>query len=150
MQNWKLPIREYVFTAGTGGALYAYLEILWRGYTHWSMILAGALSALFLYQIQKNMTTVPFLLRCLLGTAAITAVEFFTGCVVNLWWGLDVWDYSDLPYNLWGQICPAFCAMWFFLCIPAFWLCRQIRRLCLHLDSSPAPEHTDQTEKAAG
>jgi len=124
------PIREYVFAAGIGGVVYALLEILWRGYTHWSMILAGAACASLLYWIRKHLEDMPLFVQCLLGTVGITLVELAVGCVVNLWWGLGVWDYSDMPLNLWGQICPAFSALWFLLCVPAFWLCGQIRSLC--------------------
>ena len=138
------PIREYVSAAGIGGAAYAFLEVLWRGYTHWSMILAGAVSAVLLYTIREHMTEAPLAVKCLLGAAGITLVELAVGCVVNLWWGLDVWDYSDMPMNLWGQICPTFSAMWFFLCIPAFWLCGQIRTLCRRMDEA-LQKQTEQT-----
>ena len=127
MRKGFVPIRDYIFAAGVGGVVYAFLEILWRGYTHWSMILAGAASAVLLYWIREHLTEVPLFVRCLLGTVGITLVELLIGCIVNLWWGLGVWDYSEMPGNLWGQICPAFSAMWFFLCIPSFWLCGQIK-----------------------
>ena len=56
----------------------------------------------------------------------MTAVEFVAGLVLNLWLGLDIWDYSHLPFNLMGQICPQFAALWWGLCmmfIPIFdWL----------------------------
>ncbi|MBQ8641066.1 MAG: hypothetical protein IJ480_02515 [Clostridia bacterium] len=119
-----------------GGVIYAFLEIFWRGYTHWSMILAGACAAVMLYWIRENLPAAPLLLRCLLGAAGITLVELVIGCVVNLWWGLEVWNYSDMPLNLWGQICPAFSALWFLLCIPAFWLCGQIRALCRRMEEA--------------
>ena len=41
-----------------------------------------------------------------------TIGEFVTGCIVNLWLGWNVWDYSNMPYNLLGQICPQFIALW--------------------------------------
>ncbi len=127
MQKCFVPMREYVFTAGAGGTIYAFLEIFWRGYTHWSMIVAGAIAAVLLYWIREHLGGLPLFWRCFLGAAGITLVELLVGCVVNLWWNMGVWDYSDMPWNLWGQICPAFSAMWFFLCMPAFWLCGAIR-----------------------
>lgn len=127
MRKCFVPMREYMFTAGAGGTIYAFLEIFWRGYTHWSMIVAGALAAVLLYWIREHLGGLPLFWRCVLGAAGITLVELAVGCVVNLWWNMGVWDYSDMPWNLWGQICPAFSAMWFFLCMPAFWLCGAIR-----------------------
>ena len=35
---------------------------------------------------------------------------------------LNIWDYSDLPFNLMGQICLLFSVFWFFLSIIAIWL----------------------------
>ena len=40
------------------------------------------------------------------------AAEFAAGCVLNLWLGLGVWDYTDMPFNLMGQICLPFSAAW--------------------------------------
>ena len=120
--------------------VYAVLEVLWRGYTHWSMILAGALCTILLYRI--FLTGLPLVLRCLLGTACITLVELVVGCTVNLWWKLDVWDYSGMPFHLWGQICPAYTALWLCLCPPAFWMCGQIQKLCIRLDRFASPEST--------
>jgi uncharacterized membrane protein len=59
--------------------------------------------------------------------AAITAVEFAVGAVVNLWWGMEVWDYSSLFGNLFGQICPLYSFLWFLLCIP---VCTVAKKTC--------------------
>ena len=61
----------------------------------------------------------------------ITAVEFETGLLVNLTLGWGVWDYSDMPLNLMGQICPAFTLAWLALSVPGTELCTLLRRsLC--------------------
>lgn len=124
----QISVREYVYIGIVGGTGYAFLEILWRGYTHWSMIMAGMLAGIFLYWCRIMLTGSPLWLRCLLGALGITAVEFVIGCVVNLWWGLDVWDYSALPGNVLGQICPLFTGLWCLLCIPAYGLCGIVRQ----------------------
>ena len=77
-----------------GGAVYSMLEIAWRGYTHWSMTLCGGLCFLVLYALHVHARALPLLLRCLLGSLSITALEFAAGCIVNLWLGWDVWEYS--------------------------------------------------------
>ncbi len=51
------------------------------------------------------------------GTA-ITAAELAAGLVLNICLGMAVWDYSSLPGNLWGQICPQFWALWCLLSLP--------------------------------
>lgn len=67
--------------------------------------------------------------KWLLAAAMITTVEFITGCIVNIRLGWNVWDYSSHPFNLMGQICPAFCALWYLLSIPAVWLCGRVKAL---------------------
>ncbi|MCL2677870.1 MAG: putative ABC transporter permease [Clostridiales bacterium] len=64
----------------------------------------------------------PLLYQCLIGGAAITAVEFVAGCVVNLWWGLGVWDYSGVFLNVLGQICLPFFFLWCLLAAVGIWL----------------------------
>ena len=59
--------------------------------------------------------------------ALATALEFITGCIVNLWLGWDVWDYSDMPGNLMGQICPQYTLLWAVLVLVAILLDDYIR-----------------------
>ena len=68
------------------------------------------------------------LLQCLCGALLITALEFTVGVADNLVMGWNVWDYSDMPLNLYGQICLPFTGLWFLLCIPAFGICRIAER----------------------
>ena len=46
------------------------------------------------------------------GALISTAAELVTGCIVNIRLGWGVWDYSDMPGNLLGQICPQFALLW--------------------------------------
>ena len=63
----------------------------------------------------------PVALQAAAGAAVVLAVEFLSGCVLNLWLGLGVWDYSGIPGNVLGQICPAFGLLWFLLMPFAIW-----------------------------
>lgn len=102
-----------------GGAIYSMIEVLFRGYTHWSMTITGGLCLLILYRHFTARPHEPLLMKCLFGAIVITALEFTAGCIVNLWLGWDVWDYSGLMFNLFGQICLPFSVIWFFITIPA-------------------------------
>lgn len=113
---------EYASVFLSGGIIYSLIEILWRGYTHWTMTLVGGLCFLLLYVINNRMTSCPLLKRCLIGAGIITVIEFAAGVVVNIIFGLDVWDYSGMSFNILGQVCLFFSCMWFMLCIPAFLL----------------------------
>ena len=55
----------------------------------------------------------------MIGGVLVTALEFITGLIVNVWLGLNVWDYSNLPLNLMGQICLPFFFAWVGLSVVA-------------------------------
>ena len=42
---------QYLLIYAAGGLLYGLIEILWRGWTHWSMVLCGGLCFLMMYLI---------------------------------------------------------------------------------------------------
>lgn len=56
-----------------------------------------------------------FLLQVGIATVISTIAEFLTGCIVNLWLKWDIWDYSNVPFNLLGQICLPYTVLWIFL-----------------------------------
>lgn len=115
-----------------GGVLYGLLEILWRGYTHPSMILLAALLCVPLDIANEHMPwELPLWLQAVAGGLCITAAELGAGLILNVWLGLGVWDYSALPANLWGQICLQYAGLWCLLAGPVIvsfdwldrWLC---------------------------
>ena len=105
------------YTLGTlGGTVYVFIELMWRGYSHWSMFLLGGVCFIALGLINEVIPwEMPLTAQMLIGCVIITSLEFITGCIVNLWLGWNVWDYSDLPYNLLGQISVASSIGWYFL-----------------------------------
>lgn len=118
---------EYVLVYLSGAFLYGALELCWRGWTHWTMLLCGGLCFSLMYLIA--LMALPLWRKCILSTAAISTVEFYTGCLVNLRLHWQVWDYSALPFNLLGQVCPQFLLLWLALSLPGLWLCSGLRRL---------------------
>lgn len=103
-----------------GGILYVFCELFWKGRSHISMAIAGGVCTVLLYGLYLRFGLVHRLAMCLMGACVISAVEFVTGAIVNLRMGLNVWDYSDAKYNLYGQICLKYSTLWVFLCVPAF------------------------------
>ena len=114
----------------TGCCAYPTLEMIWRGRTHYSMAIAGGVC---LYLISKvcceKLAHKPMTLRCIAASGIITAVEFTVGLIFNTWLGLNVWDYSTLPLNIWGQICLPYSLLWCALALPAMALCQVFDRL---------------------
>lgn len=99
-----------------GGVGYNLIEIIWRGYTHISMTVAGGVAFILIYLI--SFLNVPLIFKSFLGGAAITAVELLSGLVVNMGMGLSVWNYSNQKFNFLGQICLLYSVLWVLLCIP--------------------------------
>lgn len=96
-----------------GGAAYYGLEILWRGRSHWTMLIVGGVCFVLCGLINELFTwDMPLLVQGAAGACLITAVEFISGLILNLWLGLGIWDYSDLPLNILGQVCLPFSLLW--------------------------------------
>lgn len=110
-----------------GAIGYGSLEMLWRGHTHWTMLLLGGTCLYLIYLISSRMKD-QLWKKLIMCSAVVTALEFVVGCLVNLHLGWKVWDYSDQPFNLLGQICPLFSLMWLGLSLPCIYICRLMYR----------------------
>lgn len=109
----RTALKELFLLLIGGGAYYA-IEVIYRGYSHWTMALLGGAMFVLIGGLNEYLPwEMGFLQQCAIGAAAITAAELCSGCILNLWLGLDIWDYSGLPCNLLGQICLPFTAVWF-------------------------------------
>lgn len=118
----------FIFLLGAFG--YGLIEIIWRGFTHPSMLLAGGISFLCLSIIEEHLGNLRLLYKCVLGGLSITLIEFIFGYIFNYKLKLNVWDYSSIPLNLNGQICLLYTCMWSILSIPFFSITKKIRK-CL-------------------
>jgi len=138
-------LNVYFLVGIIGGALYYLIEILYRGYSHWSMFLLGGIAFLFCgvqgRAVRWQDSFFKQLIKC---GIFITAAEFITGLIVNRWLGLGIWDYSDLPFNLMGQICPHFALAFMGLCVIGiplsgyllYWLTGELRPVKMRLFGS--------------
>ena len=109
-------ITKYLLLGAIGSIIYMSLEILWRGYTHWTMGVLGGICFICLGLINELLSwKTPLVLQMFIGSTIITILEFITGCIVNIWLGWNVWNYSNLPLNLLGQICVPFSILWYFV-----------------------------------
>ena len=97
------------------GLTYGLIEILWRGYTHPSMVIVGGICGLLIGLLNERNKKMNLLLQMVEGMVIVTALEFVSGIILNLCLGLNVWNYSNMRFNLLGQVCPQFCIAWFFL-----------------------------------
>ncbi len=120
IQNNRHPfsfhLYKYLFLFLVGGFTYFYIEILFRGYSHFSMIICGGLAFILCGAINQLMHfRISLVSQMILSSIIITGLEFVTGYLVNIRLHWNVWDYSKMPYNLHGQICAAYSAIWLIL-----------------------------------
>lgn len=120
--------KELTFVFFIGGVIYGIIETIFRGYTHWSMILTGGACFLLFYILNFTLN-IGLLGKCLIATFIITGLEFIVGYIVNILWGLNVWSYANMPYNYMGQICLYYSMIWFLFGIPMTFFANYIRRI---------------------
>lgn len=112
-----------------GGLIYVLLEVVARGRTHWTMFIVGGVAFFLIGCINEKYRSMALVKQMIIGSAVITLLEFVCGCIVNLMLGWNVWDYSNMPFNLLGQICLPFSILWFLLSAIAVVLDDWIRHL---------------------
>ena len=106
---------KYLALLSVGGGVFMLYELISRGHSHWTMFLLGGLCFIFMGLINEVLPQeTPVLLQMLLGSVAVTLMEFITGYIVNIRLGWQVWDYSGIPLNFMGQICLLYSVLWFF------------------------------------
>jgi uncharacterized membrane protein len=100
------------------GITYCSIEILYGGSTHWSMFLVGGLSGLLGGLVDELFPYLKIFYQCFIITGIILILEYISGYIFNIVLGEKIWDYSNLPFNLNGQISLTFALIWFFLFSP--------------------------------
>jgi len=109
---------KYTFLWLVGGFIYMGMELVFRGRSHWTMFVLGGICFVILGLINQVIPwEMPLYQQILIGDLIVTVLEFITGCIVNIWLGWGVWDYSHLPGNILGQISPLFCLLWLPVCL---------------------------------
>lgn len=119
---------KYLFLLCVGGSIYYLVEILYRRYSHYTMFAVGGICFVLIGLLNEGMSWDLCIEKQVgLGLATVLIVEFISGCILNLWLNLGIWDYSNLPFNLLGQICLPFALLWIPLIIIAILLDDSIR-----------------------
>lgn len=110
-------LSEYLFLWTLGGVIYYSLEMIFRGFSHWSMFFLGGFCLVFF--AQQGIWTgwrAPLWKQVGWSVLFVTSCEFITGIFVNKIMGWNVWDYTDQPFQILGQICLPFTIIFSGLC----------------------------------
>ena len=114
---------KYILLFFIGGYSYCGVELLFRGFSHISMLIAGGICFILIGLLNDVFPhRISIISQMVISSLIITTVEFIVGMFVNVWLDLNVWDYSNLPYNFMGQICLLYTNIWFFLSLAAILL----------------------------
>lgn len=108
-----------------GGTAYVLIELCWRRRSHPSMFAVGGFCFCLIGKIYSTFAAKTLFIRAVLSALAVTAVEFVSGCFLNLHLHCNVWDYKKKRCNLLGQVCLLYTALWGLLSIPASILYRR-------------------------
>ena len=112
MKKW---LKKEFFIFIIFGISYFTLEILYRGYSHWTMIFLGGIVSVLIGLINEITPNMRMGKQMLLVTMLINVFEFILVYILNIKLGLGIWDYSNIPFNVMGQICLPFSFLWFVL-----------------------------------
>ncbi|MFR5876676.1 MAG: putative ABC transporter permease [Eubacterium sp.] len=95
-----------------GGNLYCTIELIYRARTHYSMFFCAGIAIMILLAVYVNNKNINPFIFALIAAVTITSLEFIFGVIFNIWLKMNVWDYSNVPMNLFGQICLPFTLIW--------------------------------------
>ena len=123
----KYQIFELILYITLGGTIYYFIEILYRGYSHYSMFLCGGIIFYCISLFHRKYSSLHLVTKMILCSFIITVIELIFGIIFNLWMKQGIWDYSDQFFHFRGQICLTFSVLWFFLSFPALCLEQKIR-----------------------
>ena len=99
----------------TSGLAYIFLELLWRGYSHWTMFICAGFCGLVMAAINDNLLEfdTDFRIQVVVSALICTAAEFMFGIVFN--GDFTIWDYRNMYgtiHILGDQINIFFILMW--------------------------------------
>lgn len=113
-------IIKYLILGIIGGFTYVLIELLYRGHSHWSMFLVSAFAFISIGLINEFIRwDMELWKQMLIGSGIVTILEFVSGYILNIKLGWHIWDYSNVPFNILGQICLPFSIVWFFISLIA-------------------------------
>ena len=109
---------KYLILGIIYGFIYNFIEVIYRGYTHWTMWVLAFIVGILIGAINNVISwNISLFKQLILGVIIATSLEFLFGCIINIELGWNVWDYSNVPFNIMGQVCLPFSFIWGILCL---------------------------------
>ena len=75
--------QELLTVYAIGSVGYRFIEVLWRGRTHWTMGILGGACFLIMYVTEAAHRHMRLACRALISSLCVTTVEFFSGLLIS-------------------------------------------------------------------
>ena len=123
------------------GFIYCMIEILFRGWSHWSMfVLTGFLGVFCIDSINNVLSfDCDYIVQILISTILCTIGEGISGIILNVWLQLNVWDYSKMAFGtfFFGQCNVLFCFAWMLIISIIIFYCDAYNYYILKIEPCP-------------
>ena len=123
------------------GFIYCMIEILFRGWSHWSMfVLAGFLGVFCVDSINNTLSfDCDYIVQIIISTILCTIGEGISGIILNVWLQLNVWDYSKMAFGtfFFGQCNILFCFAWALIISVVIFYCDAYNYYILKIEPCP-------------
>ena len=116
MNNKKFTLYKYCILTSTGFIGYMIIELLFRGYTYYTMGLAGSLAFILIGLINELIPWELYIeIQMVIASLIVTLIELIFGSILLNVFNMRMWDYSDQFLNYKGYICALFSFLWLFV-----------------------------------
>ena len=123
------------------GFIYCMIEILFRGWSHWSMfVLTGFLGVFCVDSINNTLSfDCDYIVQIIISTILCTIGEGISGIILNVWLQLNVWDYSKMAFGtfFFGQCNILFCFAWALIISVVIFYCDAYNYYILKIEPCP-------------
>ena len=123
------------------GFIYCMIEILFRGWSHWSMFVLTGFLGVFCVDSINNMLSFDcdYIVQILISTILCTIGEGISGIILNVWLQLNVWDYSKMAFGtfFFGQCNVLFCFAWMLIISIIIFYCDAYNYYILKIEPCP-------------
>lgn len=123
------------------GFIYCMIEILFRGWSHWSMfVLTGFLGVFCVDSINNTLSfDCDYIVQIIISTILCTIGEGISGIILNVWLQLNVWDYSKMAFGtfFFGQCNVLFCFAWMLIISIIIFYCDAYNYYILKIEPCP-------------
>ena len=128
MKKDKTRLRHIMVLWAIMGMTYYAIEGIWGinsngGWANIFMLPIGGLCGILAGGLNQNkhFYRLKMIWQSFFGAIIVLIAEFASGLILNIWLNMNIWDYSDLPFNIMGQICLLYGILWFLMMPAVIW-----------------------------